>query len=213
MDTARGLVLDGDRNVYVGGWGNGFGTGSDIILIKLNPNTGDTIWTKRYTGPGANEDKALALTSDNNFIYLTGFSFQPTRDIITIKYDKFGNIVWLRTYNGSNNGGDYGWAIHVDAQGNVYVTGRSDVGKFLQHYTTIKYNSVGTVQWAQVYDGPLSRSFDEAHCISADNFGNVYVSGISTILQDFHTADFMTMKYDINGNLQWAKRYNGTGND
>ena len=211
QDTACGIAMDNSGNLYIGGLGNGFNTGSDIILIKLNSFTGDTIWVKRYTGPGADEDRPLAMTSDENFIYLTGFSFQPSRDIITLKYDHSGNLVWVRTYNGSNNGGDYGFAIKADAQGNVYVTGRSDENN-LQHYTTIKYNSAGTQQWVAVYGGPLSSSFDQAMSIAVDNNG-VYVTGLTTVLQNFHTADYLTVKYDHNGILQWAKRYNGTAND
>lgn len=213
QDTAFSIIADNSGNVYVAGWVDGFGTGTDIILMKLNAMTGDTSWVKRYTGPGANEDKPLAVCFDNSgYIYLTGFSFQPTRDIITMKYDGAGNLVWMSTYNGSNNGGDYGFAIICDGSGNVYITGRSDANN-LQHFTTIKYNSAGAQEWAAVYDGPLSQSFDQAQDIAVDNSGNVYVTGFTSVAQNFNTADYLTLKYNSSGNLQWEKRYNGTGND
>lgn len=213
QDTVSAIAIDNAGNVFVAGWGNGFGSGSDIILVKYNSLTGDTAWVRSYTGPGANEDKPMAITTDNaGSVYLTGYSFQPTRDIITMKYDAAGSLVWMSTYNGSNNGGDYGFAIEVDASGSVYIAGRSDEAN-LQHFTTIKYNSSGAQQWAAVYNGPLSQSFDEARDIAVDNSGNVYVTGYTTILQDFHTADYLTLKYNSSGNLGWAKRYNGTGND
>ncbi len=213
QDTSKAITIDGAGNVYVAGWVNGYNSGTDIILLKYNGVTGDTAWVRKYSGPGVNEDKALAITSDNaGFVYITGFSIQSTRDIITIKYDGTGNQQWVNTFNGSNNGGDYGFAIEVDVLGNVYVAGRSDESG-MQHFTTIKYNSAGAQQWASVYNGSLSQSFDQAQDIAVDNNGNVYVTGFTTVLQDFHTSDYLTLKYNSSGNLQWDKRYNGTGND
>lgn len=213
QDTASSMAIDNTGNIYVTGWVNGFGSGSDIILVKYNALTGDTAWVRSYSSPGAAEDKALAITTDNTGnVYITGFSFQPTRDIITMKYDAVGSLVWMSTFNGSNNGGDYGFAIEVDASGNVYVAGRSDEAN-LQHFTTIKYNSSGAQQWAAVYNGSLSQSFDEARDIAVDNSGNVYVTGYTSVLQNFHTADYLTLRYNSAGNLSWAKRYNGTAND
>lgn len=212
QDTSAAITTDVSGNVYTAGWVNGYSTGTDIVLIKYNSVTGDTAWVRQYTGPGVNEDKALAITSDNlGFVYVTGFSFQPTRDIVTLKYDMAGNLQWASTFNGSNNGGDYGFAIEVDGSGNVYVAGRSDEGG-LQHFTTIKYNSTGVQQWAAVYNGPLSQSFDQAQDIAVDNSGNVYVTGYTSVFQNFSTADYLTLKYNSGGNLEWDERYNGTGN-
>jgi len=151
------------------------------------------------------------MTTDNSGgIYITGFSFQPSRDIITLKYDASGTLLWSAAYNGTNNGGDYGYGIAVDGSGNVYVTGRSDDS--LQHFTTLKYNSSGVQQWVSVYKGPLAQSFDQAKDIKVDNSGNVYVTGFTSINQIFATADYLTIKYNGSGVLQWAKRYNGSGN-
>ncbi len=211
QDTSSLVVMDNAGNVYVSGWTNGFGTGSDIILIKYNAVSGDSAWVRRYNSPSNNDDKPLAMVADNyGYVYITGFSFQPTRDIITLKYDGYGVLLWSATYNGTNNGGDYGYGITVDGSGNVYVTGRSDDSS--QHFTTLKYNSSGVPQWVSVYNGPLSQNFDQANDIKVDNNGNVYVTGFTSILQNFATADYLTLKYNGSGVLQWAKRYNGSGN-
>src|SRR5215510_3708680 len=69
QDTAVGMVIDNTGNLYIGGLGDGFNTASDILLIKINSFTGDTVWVKRYTGPGAGDDRTLAMTSDADFIY------------------------------------------------------------------------------------------------------------------------------------------------
>ena len=213
QDTSVAIKQDNAGNIYVTGCVNGNNTGTDIILLKYNTVTGDTVWVRYYSSQGLNEDKATALEVDAlGFVYLTGYTFQSSRDIITLKYDPAGNLVWAKTFNGSNNGGDYGLAIEIDAAGNVYVGGRSDDAGD-QHFTAVKYSSAGTQLWASVYNGPLSRSFDQPDDITIDNNGNIYLAGFSTVMQDLHTSDYLTVKFNSNGNLQWAKRYNGTADD
>jgi hypothetical protein len=60
-------------------------------------------------------------------------------DIVTIKYDKNGNQLWLQRYNGPGNGDDEPSAIAVDASGNVYVTGYETVAGGGTEMVTIKY--------------------------------------------------------------------------
>ena len=104
-------------------------------------------------------------------------------------------------------GHDYGRAMAVDASGNVYVTGRSgDSGKW-QDYATVKYDTNGNELWVARYDSPES-DVGYASALAVDLLGNVYVTG------DSYTSrgdDYVTIKYDTNGNELWVKRYNGPG--
>ena len=45
-DQSSSLAFDTSGNLYVAGM-----SGSDIVTIKYNTN-GDTLWTRRYDGPG-----------------------------------------------------------------------------------------------------------------------------------------------------------------
>jgi uncharacterized delta-60 repeat protein len=170
-------------------------------------------WVARYNGTANSIDWAAAVAVDNNSnVYVTGFATNnnTSKDMITIKYDENGNILWVRTYNGEVNGGDYSFALVLDAQSNVYVTGRSDRGgPTFSDITTIKYNTNGVQQWVAFYNGP-DNLFDEGRCLKVDNSGNVYVAGRS----DGTTSgqDMVVVKYNSSGAQQWAKRYNGTAN-
>ncbi len=213
QDSAVGVSLNGAGNVFVTGWSIGAGTAADIVTLRYNPDTGDTIWVNRYNGASNLEEKVSAITCDNNAVYVTGWSIDPNRDILTIKYDAAtGNRLWVKKFNGAGNGGDYGFAIAVNAAGEVYVTGRSDAGGGLgQKYTTIKYDAAGNVVagWPSVYNGPLSTTFDQAQAIKLDGSGNAYVTGKSGTAG---TENFLTMKIGSNGIVAWAKKYNGTQN-
>ena len=211
QDSSVGVSVNSAGNVFVTGWSIGSGTASDIVTIRYNPATGDTLWVNRYNGVSNLEDKVSAITSDANAVYVTGWSFVPSRDIVTIKYDAAtGNRLWTKTYNGTGNGGDYGFAIAVDGAGNVYVTGRSDVGG-AQKFTTIKYDAAGNVVagWPSIYTGGISSTFDQAQALKVDGSGNVFVTGKSGTAG---TEDYLTLKINNNGTVAWAKKYNGTQN-
>lgn len=212
QDSAVGIAVNANGNLFITGWSTGT-LGSDIVTIRYNPDTGDTIWVKRYTGTGVLEDKPSAISCDNDYVYVTGWTFQPGRDIITIKYSAAtGDTIWTRKYNGSGAGGDYGFAITQDVSGNVYVTGRSDVGG-TQKFTTLKYDPSGNVLWANVYSGGVSGIFDQANAIKLDGSNDVYVTGFSRS-GGSGTDDYLTMKINGSaGSVVWAKKYNGSQNN
>src|SRR5437867_2725256 len=121
---------------------------------------------------------------------------------------------WVARYNGGY-GPDVADAIAVDGSGNVYVTGSSfgpgTCNLACVDYATIKYDSSGTQQWADRYNGPASDS-DQASAIAVDASGNVYVTG-SSIGTTWPDYDYATIKYDSSGQQQWVARYSGPGND
>ncbi|HEY0029562.1 MAG TPA: SBBP repeat-containing protein, partial [Bacteroidia bacterium] len=72
-------------------------------------------------------------------------------------------------------------------------------------YVTIKYDPVGAQLWRSEYNGP-GNSLDEAHTITVDASGNVYVTGWSN--GGAGTGyDYATVKYNSTGVQQWASRY------
>jgi hypothetical protein len=65
------------------------------------------------------------------------------------------------------------------------------------------------LEWDVYYAAP-GLSIDEAYSIAVDNNGNVYVTGKS---QGYGSGfDYLTLKYDPDGNKLWEVRFNGMGN-
>ena len=88
----------------------------------------DTAWVRTYDGLANNYDVANAIAvDDSGNIYVTGYSIGSDSyyDYATIKYNSYGNVIWVRRYNGPGNDYDYANALVVDGSGNVYVTGYS----------------------------------------------------------------------------------------
>lgn len=118
---------------------------------------------------------------------------------------------WTNQYNGSRNEDDFLQAMTLDARGNVYVTGYAREASGTYDYVTLKYNSAGERLWRAVYDGGVARD-DHACAVAVDNDGNVFVTGSSQLAPNAGGWDYLTIKYDGQGNQLWVRRHNGASN-
>lgn len=169
----------------------------------------DTVWVRRYNGPGNDLDAANAIAIDGSGnVYVTGHRtyLGTLSDYVTIKYDPDGSMVWLKKYSGPGIGWDVATAINLDVSGNVYVTGSSADSLTGNDYATLKYDSYGIWRWVKRYDGP-GNSQDAPQAMTLDNSGNIYVTGYS---QGSGTDyDYATIKYYPDGSTAWVARYDG----
>ncbi|HUU44473.1 MAG TPA: SBBP repeat-containing protein, partial [Acidobacteriota bacterium] len=86
----------------------------------------------------------------------------------------------------------------------VYVTGYSAGNGTGDDIATLKYNTDGQLLWVQRYDGPKHLD-DRGTAIAVDADGNVYVTGECEASET--AGDWITLKYDVNGNLLWFQQY------
>ncbi len=210
-DEATDHCTDNEGNVYVTGSSLGTGSGLDIYLSKYSP-AGNLLWEVRYNGSGNNADIPHALCVDNsgNVIVSGESTGQGTgRDITTLKYNNSGSMIWERRINGNWNSDDRGADVHADDSGNIFILGTvSDSITFLD-CVTAKYSPAGDLLWTRTYNGPANGN-DLASDMTADKSGNIFVTGGS--LGAGTINDFVTIKYDVNGNELWVRRYNGPAN-
>jgi len=216
FDIAYAIATDDLGFIYVTGGSYGSGGNYDYLTIKYS-SSGDTVWTRRYNGPRNALDKAYAIVlDDSGNVYITGESEGLTgthgifEDFATIKYSSEGTFRWVARYNGPAGDYDRSNAITIDESGNVYVTGTSDGGSSGSgephfDYATLKYNNSGVFQWLKRYNG--SNSNDESKSVEVDITGNVYVTGFSFISGNDY--DYVTIKYDFEGDTLWIRSYNG----
>jgi uncharacterized delta-60 repeat protein len=214
-DQAEAISVDLSGNVYVTGSSDWGGTlSSDYATIKYNP-TGDTVWVRRYNGPGNGPDYAYDLSVDGSGnVYVTGSSYGSggtDMDYATVKYNSLGEFLWVRRYHGGPAGSDdRAFSCGVDSSSNVYVTGISNDGDNYDYVTT-KYNASGDLLWVRAYNGP-GNSEDYANDLAVDASGNVFVTGRSA--QNSYSPyndDYTTVGYNPHGDTLWVRRYNGSG--
>jgi hypothetical protein len=210
-DKAYGIAVDGSGYPHVTGYSYGSGADQDYATVRYHPN-GDTVWVRRYNGPGNSDDYAAAVAVDGSGnICVTGAShgIGTERDYATVKYYPSGDTAWVRRYNGPGNFWDQAYAVAVDSSGNIFVTGASYGAGTSSDYATIKYYPNGDTAWVRRYDGP-GNDGDWAQAISVGGSGDVYVTGASHELRI--DTDYTTIKYYPNGDTAWVRRYDGPGN-
>ena len=195
-DRISSLTTNGSNNVYFCGSQINLNTSSDFYSGKLS-QSGDLIWENRFNGTGNSLDIPYAMTSDlSGNIIVTGYSRNDSvigsEDICTIKISSAGNVVWTGIYNGSGNGTDQGISLTTDLKGNVYVCGATDRGNVQLIYSLIKYDVNGIFQWFTGYS-VVKHPEDFAYSVSADNSGNIVVTGIS--IDSVNDYDIVTIKY------------------
>ncbi len=223
-DKGKALAIDSDANIYVTGTGAALGN-TDIITIKYD-SAGQIIWTRVWNGPNNSYDGANAIMVKDNAVYITGFTEDPPlnnsnrrKDFVTLKYDLNGTLLWAAYYNHSatDNWEDIAYAIGVDNQDNVYVTGSSKTAVHQNGYrdiATIKYNANGVQQWVARYNHPDAggapgTNDDIPVALQVDGLGNVYLTGNS--LDATTGTDYVTLKYDSSGVNLWERRYTMPG--
>lgn len=210
FDEAYGIAIDNAGNSYVTGTSDAGSQGSNFVTIKYN-NAGAQQWVQSYNGPGNSVDAATQIKLDASFnVYVAGHSYGAGTDldIATVKYNNAGAQQWVSRYDGALSFFDVPEALHVDASNNVYVAGATYGGLATENdFVTLKINSAGTQQWAQVFDGPLNDE-DKAFDVLTDGNDNVYVAGRS-MGSGGSAENMVTIKYDALGNQIWRDTYNG----
>ena len=162
----------------------------------------------RFHGGGYDRAGAITVDAAGNF-YVAGSADaakeQPT--FAALRFDGQGHLIWRANYSGSTGGlRGQGFAIAVDAQGNVYTCGYVgvDMSSTETDALVVKFDTNGIEQWARRYNGS-GNGPDAATEILIDAAGNIYVSGYSY----GSGFDWITFKYSPSGSLLWTRRHSG----
>jgi beta-propeller repeat-containing protein/List-Bact-rpt repeat protein len=205
-DYAYGIALDRIGNIYIVGWTNNLG-GPTILLLKFNP-TGGLVWQKTYAG-GTNPayGQAVAVDSIGN-IYVTGYYSSTTgtdQNATIIKFDSTGNLIWQKSWGGSNP--EQGKGVTIDPSGNVVVTGfTNSFGAGGADVFILKFSPVGALLSQLTWGGAGD---DKGDAITIDNLNNTYLTGSTT--SSGLTSQAFLLKFNSTGFLVIKKYYGLAG--
>ena len=212
-DIPQAITTDALGNVYVTGAAQGEkGSDTGYTTIKYGPD-GDELWVSRYDhdDPDSFDNaRAIAVDTEGN-VYVTGQSNGgvTSDDYATVKYDKEGNELWVRRYNGPggpDSQRDSGQAIGVDNAGHVYITGESDEpGPYPppKALATIKYDPDGNELWVRREVSVAGASGPQ---LCADPAGGAWVAGVID-LKLGGNGSIVSFRYDADGRTLWSRDF------
>jgi hypothetical protein len=211
FNYSKVIASDELSNVYVSGTffsDDIYYIENKMVTIKYSPE-GNIIWKASYPQYyefGYASPYDIKLDKEGNIYICAAYrSSAQASDYLTMKYNKNGQLLWANVFDGFVHYVDVPYSIDFDANGNVYVTGKS-IGYTYNSYDflTIKYSSDGVQQWFSYFNGEDSRE-DIAVSVKSDKYGNVYVGG--TVTDSSFNSDFCIVKYNSSGVKQWDILY------
>jgi hypothetical protein len=220
FNEAFEVLTDQNRNVYVSGYFFN-GTSHELTLLKYDA-AGNFLWERDM------DTKAQWTTVQKNYmkldasddIYLLG-NIQDSLtgcDLLLLKYDATGTLLWSQTWNSPGNDSDYVCGTYytdeglaIDNNGNAFVSGTisNPSISFQEDIVTLKYSPAGNLLWTDIFNGP-GNDEDRPLSIAVDQAGNAYVCGSSFHSSALVAQDYVTFKLNgTTGVHEWNQFYNG----
>jgi hypothetical protein len=197
-DFASSVQQTSDGGYIVVGYTYSFGAGysNDIFFIKTDAN-GNIISAKTYGGTGWDEASSVRQTSDGGYIVagLTNSFGAGSDDIFLIKTDAYGNIIWAKTYGGTDN--DVASSVQQTSDGGYIVAGRTNsFGAGSDDIFLIKTDAYGNIIWAKTYGRTY---WDNASSVQQTSDGGYIVAGRTYSFGAGY--DIFLIKTDANGDI------------
>jgi hypothetical protein len=248
-DMAWNVTADANGNSYITGnftsSSTTFGSitltnsGTQSAFVAKYDPSGNVVWATNPTTTGTSCGYGVSVDPSGN-VFVSGAFDAPSivfglftlngngyNDCFIAKYNSSGNVQWAKSAGGANPESAQG--ISADMNGNAYVTGHFASSSITFGSNTIttsgqsvfltKYDSLGNNLWAKASVGGFNAAYGNS--VSADPFGNVFITGNYTDTVVFDTdslictglatssadadQEVFTVKYEAAGNVLWAR--------
>ncbi len=213
-DEPKAIAQDAEGNIYVTGSSRG-AKDNDYATVKYSPQ-GKELWTARYDAGHNDVATAIAVGPDGS-VYVTGFSDgeggRPESHPI-VKYSSAGAqvaVFGLGEEGGSGFDGAGPSAIKVDPSGNLFIAGAAAGLREDFDLLVVKLDAKGG-KIAESRFGGARDSQDFASALAIQPDGSFVVAGQGGAAEPTG-AYFFVVGFDAAGQLSWANRHGGPGDD
>lgn len=185
-----------------------------VPSIYTAAHAADAPWFSRINGNNFDDSGTqVAIDKQGNAIVAaaTVTEFIGTLENLLLKYDRSGALIWRRRIAvGAFQSKPSGLA--VDAAGNIFLTGVSrvptdDGARAIDAESRtfiVKFDPNGVELWRRTLEEP-HELINLSDGLAVDSQGNVVIA--ATSLLEGGSYDFLTAKYDSEGNQLWRRRY------
>jgi hypothetical protein len=197
-----GYIITGSTSSY--GQGN-----TDMYLLKID-SMGQKVFQSTFGGVSNEIGKSVVQLTDSSYVMAgyTSSSGLGGYDVFLVKADKAGNLIWQKTYGGS----DWDFANSMDTvtgggfiiAGTTYSYGKGNADGFV-----IKTDANGDTTWTKTFGGLKD---DEFKSVIQTSDGNYALAGYTKSFND-SLGDGWIIRMDQTGNATYTTSVGGLYSD
>ncbi len=191
-------------------------SGLSISSVLLNFN-GDSLRKRTYQDSLKNLymgwANSMNPTHDGGFIMGGGYKDTATDYGYLVKFNRFGDTIWTRTFGDTVNWFTFRQAIQTTDGGYAVVGEYAAVGRRPDGWL-VKTDSLGNLQWQKFYSTTIG-TFERLSSVFQTVDGGFVLGGTEQEFpnQNIRNYDPIVIKVDSLGNQQWRYKYDTPGND
>jgi hypothetical protein len=218
-EYANGVVAAADGGFVVVGYK--FVNNQNFAFAIKTDAGGNKVWQKDFAGSNDSKPQAILSSPDGSFI-IAGYTTEGAggKNAWVTKIDIHGNIVWNKTFGGSDE--DYAYALTRGSDGGYVLAGATkstsgDIAGSKGGFDgwIMKIDDGGSKMWSKTYGG--SRN-DHQRSIAKTSDGGYILAGYSNssdgdITHHRGGDDEWVLKVDVSGNKQWSTTFGGTNDE
>ena len=206
-----GLALDASDNVYGAGYVSSalpgltyVGGYKDLAIVKYDKN-GNLLAKAEFGSPddGWEGLEDIAVDKANGFVYAAGYTTGSlpghtnlgSSDMVLAKYDTDLNQIWAKQI--ATAAFDHGYALAIDASGNLYVG-----AKIFSQCTLVKYDPAGNELWNKPLGGTTG---SEITSVAVDE-AYVYAGGAQA-------GNVVVKQFGLDGTVGWSSQQGTAGTE
>ena len=211
-----------------------------LVLISLFSTAQGWMWAKHFNGVGQNQPINMVSDASGNSYVIGNFTTTVNQDAFTlttfgaqdvffVKYNKDGQVLWLKQIGGT--GAEVASSIAISNDGNfIYVSGTTNgtcsfdgsniTTSGLNDIFLAKYSTSGTLAW--VHKSAYGAQVQANGSIAIDKDENIVQVGVFNTDVTFYPGTITLVpvlfpairqnfiaKYDSSGNVIWGKMIEG----
>ena len=208
-ERAHSAIETADGDLVVTGTAGVPGETGDILIRRVRAD-GETRWRQTHGGFGSQHGRGIVATADGGFV-VAGFTDekgQNNGDVLLLKTDSAGDVLWRRTFGGESS--DSASSIAVAKDGGLIICGWTATqggGEGGGDLYLLRTDPLGAVVWEAAFGGTFwesgaqaieTRSGDVLAVGRSDSFGEPLESGSQALY---------LVRADANGRRVWDKVY------
>ncbi len=207
-DRPEAITGNGSTQLWIASRSRAAGLHFNIRTLKLNAATGNIDENIVYAINSDARPRDIVMQGQD--VYVGGIheiGNQP--DLVLLKYNNQGAQQWIKSYAGPDNHTDEISAMEISNDVKLIAVGRGSNGTNQEDAMVIKYDLSGNLEFNEFYTG-VGDNRDVINDMAVDNQDNIIQVGYT--YEKDKRKNFMVVKTDANGILQWIDTLGSSGN-